>query len=116
MVRWRLFTFLLHCQITVLSCLRCLSSGKGKPFRFLNCLANHESFIQLVTEAWQSEGSGNPMTRVWFRLKKVKERLKTLNTQHYSNVSQRLQVAQDKLQQVQFGSLCLGESCNARSG
>lgn len=70
-----------------------VSQGKGKPFRFLNCLAEHDSFLSVVEEAWKLGSHSNPMVKVWFQLKKVKERLKTLNSQHFSNVAQRVQDA-----------------------
>ncbi|XP_021767614.1 uncharacterized protein LOC110732003 [Chenopodium quinoa] len=35
--------------------------GKGRPFRFLNCLANHDVFLSVVDSAWQCSVTGSAM-------------------------------------------------------
>lgn len=48
----------------------CLLCGAGRPFRFLNVLASHASFLDVVREV-----NGCPMFKVWTRLKHVKDGL-----------------------------------------
>ena len=38
--------------------------AKGRPFRFLNYLADHPDFLSTVEIVWNSNHQGNPMQRV----------------------------------------------------
>ncbi|XP_021762503.1 uncharacterized protein LOC110727244 [Chenopodium quinoa] len=51
------------------------STGKGKPFKFLNCLLSHVDFQITIEDAWRKEASGGAMLR-WNKLKTIKEKLK----------------------------------------
>ncbi|XP_019235628.1 PREDICTED: uncharacterized protein LOC109215961 [Nicotiana attenuata] len=43
--------------------------GGPRPFRFLNCLADHENFIQAVAAAWNQRTNGTGMNKIWQKLK-----------------------------------------------
>lgn len=73
----------------------------GKPFRFFNCLADDERFIPLIKNCWCKEAILSNMCRVWTKLKKVKQELKALNTQHYIGVDKKLKYFRDQLKVVQ---------------
>ncbi|XP_021769467.1 uncharacterized protein LOC110733686 [Chenopodium quinoa] len=75
--------------------------GKGKPFRFLNYLAEHENFMSSVEGAWQSSHSKNAMNVVWCKLKQVKGVLKTLNIQKFGDIHGRVEDACNQLSTVQ---------------
>ncbi|XP_021731517.1 uncharacterized protein LOC110698406 [Chenopodium quinoa] len=60
--------------------------GKGRPFRFLNCIASHTDFNDAIKEAWDHSGYGSVMGQVWNKLKSVKAKVKELNINHFSNV------------------------------
>ncbi|XP_075101938.1 uncharacterized protein LOC142177361 [Nicotiana tabacum] len=56
------------------------TGGKTKPFRFFNCIAEHQDFLPLIEDCWKLPTPETYMRRVWNKLKSVKQRLKTLNT------------------------------------
>ncbi|XP_021717656.1 uncharacterized protein LOC110685438 [Chenopodium quinoa] len=49
-------------------------AGKGRPFRFLNCIADHPDFLDTVSQAWSSGSS------IWQKLNSVKSSIKFLNS------------------------------------
>ncbi|XP_074267048.1 uncharacterized protein LOC141590351 [Silene latifolia] len=61
-----------------------------KQFSFLNCWTSHPDFLPIVSEAWTSTITGNPMFRLMGKLKRVRAGLKKLHTAHYSNIGQRI--------------------------
>ncbi|XP_075079358.1 uncharacterized protein LOC142164747 [Nicotiana tabacum] len=73
----------------------------GKPFRFLNCLADDGRFISLIKQCWCKEENLSSMGSIWAKLKEVKKALKTLNTQHYMGVDKKLKYLRDQLKEVQ---------------
>ncbi|XP_021715626.1 uncharacterized protein LOC110683535 [Chenopodium quinoa] len=75
--------------------------GKGRPFRFLNCLTEHGSFFTIMETAWQNSGSENPMNDIWYKLKHVKTTLKSLNTQKFGDINAKLDSAQNHFNDIQ---------------
>lgn len=65
----------------------------ARPFKFLNCLADHVNFLRIVREAWNESTQGYGMHGVWKSLKIVKRRLKQLNTQEYGNCKEKINFA-----------------------
>ncbi|XP_021767732.1 uncharacterized protein LOC110732122 [Chenopodium quinoa] len=53
--------------------------GKGRPFRFLNCIADHLDFLDTVSQAWGSSIS------VWQKLNSVKSSIKSLNSKQFES-------------------------------
>nr|XP_009780614.1 PREDICTED: uncharacterized protein LOC104229646 [Nicotiana sylvestris] len=79
-------------------------TGMGtRPFKFFNCLATHHKFNDIVSKGWMKRIRGNPMLKVWYKLKHLKKDLKQLNNKEYSNVGQKIQAASNKLMNIQMG-------------
>lgn len=76
-------------------------SKKGKPFRFLNALADHKDFDKIVHQQWQANTPGCKMKQVWHKLKQVKLGLKELNSKEFANIENKIQQAQDDLDDIQ---------------
>ncbi|KAH0636028.1 hypothetical protein KY290_036423 [Solanum tuberosum] len=53
---------------------------RHKPFKFLNHLAKHENFQEIVQRAWKQRPSNGTMYRIWQKLQNVKKGLKELNS------------------------------------
>ncbi|XP_021739773.1 uncharacterized protein LOC110706185 [Chenopodium quinoa] len=85
--------------------------GKGRPFRFLNCLNSHPDFNGIVQEVWNKGFRGTPMYRVWSKLKYLKVHLKGLNRSSFSNVDQRLSECQVTSLDIQ-NQLAHNPNCN----
>ena len=58
---------------------------RGRPFEFLNILAEDKRFFDVVSEAWRSVYDRHYMKRVWKGLQAVKKALKNLQPTHYPN-------------------------------
>ncbi|XP_019244458.1 PREDICTED: uncharacterized protein LOC109224325 [Nicotiana attenuata] len=73
----------------------------GRPFKFFNCMAQHKEFEDAVYECWRKRGGGTIMNKVWMKLKLLKNKLKQMNRQEFSNTGQRIQAARIKLEEIQ---------------
>ncbi|XP_021766985.1 uncharacterized protein LOC110731431 [Chenopodium quinoa] len=62
-------------------------AGKGRPFRFLNCIADHPDFLDTVSQAWCSGGS------VWQKLNSVKSSIKSLNSKQFGYIVEKIDQA-----------------------
>ncbi|XP_019259894.1 PREDICTED: uncharacterized protein LOC109237950 [Nicotiana attenuata] len=65
-------------------------SKGAKPFKFFNHLAKHPEFITLVKKTWGSRQHSKGMETVWYKLKQVKQELKTLNCKEFSEVTEKV--------------------------
>ncbi|XP_019223582.1 PREDICTED: uncharacterized protein LOC109205329 [Nicotiana attenuata] len=72
-----------------------------RPFKFFNCLANHQKFEEIVSHYGRRKHSGNKMQNVWYKLKAMKGELKKLNTQEYCSVGNKIQETKNKLMKLQ---------------
>lgn len=64
-----------------------LPQAGTKPFRFLNYLTKHPTFLMVVSQAWAQDGtSSTTLKDLCLKLKCIKNDLKTLNKQNYSNI------------------------------
>ncbi|XP_021764112.1 uncharacterized protein LOC110728770 [Chenopodium quinoa] len=70
-------------------------AGKGRPFRFLNCIADHPNFLDIVSQAWCSGSS------VWQKLNSVKSSIKSLNSKQFSNIAEKIDQAIVELAGIQ---------------
>ncbi|XP_070027760.1 uncharacterized protein LOC142170514 [Nicotiana tabacum] len=61
-----------------------------KPFKFLNHLADHKDFLEIVNKAWIGGWTGDKMKDVWEKLKRVKIAMKKLNAEEYNAVGGRI--------------------------
>lgn len=69
----------------------CLSLASGspthaKPFRFQKMWTLHEHFMDLVRSTWSQPAPGDPISRMVFKLRRLKERLKIWNRETFGNV------------------------------
>ncbi|XP_019239440.1 PREDICTED: uncharacterized protein LOC109219434 [Nicotiana attenuata] len=74
---------------------------KSRPFRFLNCIADHHQFLQKVEQAWEEGSTGGMIQIVWNKLKRVNEVIKEINTKHYKGVDERIKRMREELQSTQ---------------
>ncbi|XP_059301906.1 uncharacterized protein LOC132053823 [Lycium ferocissimum] len=73
----------------------------ARPFRFLNHLTTHTDFHEVVKQVWDTPMQGSHMTLIWNKLKLMKEEMKKMNHQEFSNVEQRIQSYRQQLSEVQ---------------
>ncbi|XP_021732888.1 uncharacterized protein LOC110699669 [Chenopodium quinoa] len=70
-------------------------TGKGRPFRFLNCVADHPDFLDTVSQAWCSGSS------VWKKLNSLKSSIKSLNSKQFGNIAEKIDQANVELAGIQ---------------
>ncbi|XP_039001171.1 uncharacterized protein LOC120127313 [Hibiscus syriacus] len=78
---------------------------RPKPFKFFNFWAQHPEFMNVVRESWQTSTHGSPMQNLFFKLKLLKTRLKSLNQHYYSDISARVKQKKLELETQQLLSL-----------
>ncbi|KAJ4906795.1 Uncharacterized protein Rs2_10453 [Raphanus sativus] len=83
-----------------------LPKAGTQPFRFLNYLTKHPSFLEVVINAWLLAGnvSANLASLCW-KLKNIKTSLKTLNKENFSSIQQRVSESYRLLQLAQVQAL-----------
>ncbi|XP_059309968.1 uncharacterized protein LOC132061119 [Lycium ferocissimum] len=72
-----------------------------KPFKFLNHLAKHPTFLQHVNNNWKSNVQGTPMERIWKNFKLMKGSMMGLNTKEFSNVESKIPSIRQQLEDIQ---------------
>lgn len=89
----------------------CFSPNKagGRPFKFLNCVADHKDFLNTVASAWDTRVSGCYMFQVWIKLQEVKKGVKSLHSSQFGNVQDKIDCCTSELHQTQ-GSLATDSS------
>ncbi|XP_019236935.1 PREDICTED: uncharacterized protein LOC109217163 [Nicotiana attenuata] len=75
------------------------NDSRRRPFKFYNCLAEHEEFEKVVQNGWKYKGSN--MEGIMQNLKKVKYGLKNLNRQEYTGITKKVQQKREELANVQ---------------
>lgn len=73
----------------------------GRPFLFLNILADHSQFSETVQAAWQQQVFGSPMVCLWAKLKCVKSGLKFLHSQHFATIESNVEHPTKSLEDTQ---------------
>ncbi|XP_019254007.1 PREDICTED: uncharacterized protein LOC109232716 [Nicotiana attenuata] len=80
--------------------------GRGikgaRPFKFFNHLAQHPDFISIVTNKWGSGQHMKGMEAIWYKLKQVKQELKTLNCRKFSKVTKKVDYYRKELNEMQI--------------
>ncbi|XP_059295549.1 uncharacterized protein LOC132048883 [Lycium ferocissimum] len=61
-----------------------------RPFRFLNFWINHDSFKELITQNWSTEGTGSPYLKFKLKLKKLKRVLSQWSRDTFGDIFQQL--------------------------
>jgi len=72
-----------------------------KPFRFFYMWMDHDEFMPLVKKVWDQNSGGCPMYHLCYKLRKLKQELKLFNTTHFSNISDRVKDAKNKMDKAQ---------------
>lgn len=76
-----------------------------QPFKFLNYLTKHPSFLEVVSDAWSQVGSVSAnLTSLCWKLKCIKRSLKPLNRE-FSNIQERVKTTHSLLQVAQVQAL-----------
>ncbi|XP_039004676.1 uncharacterized protein LOC120131861 [Hibiscus syriacus] len=76
-----------------------------KPFKFFNLWVQHPKFMNVVRQSWQTPSKGNPMQNLFFKLKRLKTCLKSLNQLFYNDISARAKQKKLELETQQLLSL-----------
>ncbi|XP_070013796.1 uncharacterized protein [Nicotiana sylvestris] len=74
---------------------------KNKPFRFFNCIAEHQDFLPLIEDCWKLPTPKTYMRSVSNKLKCIKQRLKTLNIEQFKGVEGKLKHIMNQLREIQ---------------
>lgn len=88
-----------HCPV-ILNCTVEEDKG-GRPFRFLNYMADHNNFDSVVGACWAGPFSGSAMAKVWHKLKRVKAELKQLHKEEFRHIHDRIEMLRSDLDEVQ---------------
>lgn len=75
--------------------------GKGRPFRFLNYLADHPDFLNVVEGVWRMEQRGSAMEQVWRKLKCLKGALKSSHVVQFQHIRDTILNCQSELDEIQ---------------
>ncbi|KAM3250209.1 hypothetical protein P3L10_004278 [Capsicum annuum] len=75
-------------------------TSKAKPFKFINHLAQHENFQEIVMRAWNQRHRGGKMYDVWQKLKNVKVAMKVLNISSYQGVDLKIRIYKQQLRDI----------------
>ena len=74
---------------------------ESKPFRFLNYLCEHQDFLKVVREAWQTTTKGTGLQKLWYKMKNVKIGLKQLHTKEFSGINDKIKEWEGNLYNIQ---------------
>ncbi|KAF5193156.1 Dnase i-like superfamily protein [Thalictrum thalictroides] len=71
------------------------------PFRFFNHWLENKEFKALVEETWDCAVSGNPMMKLYTKLKLLKGKLKEWSKQNFSDLHEKVVKAREDLERIQ---------------
>ncbi|GFY87986.1 hypothetical protein Acr_05g0016250 [Actinidia rufa] len=71
------------------------------PFKFFNMWANHDKFLEIVSNSWGMQLRGTAMYKLCRKLKAAKDPLRDLNKKHFSHIAARTEAAEEDLIQAQ---------------
>lgn len=73
----------------------------SKPFKFLNCLADHKDFLSIIEEAQGRLIHANIMKGIWQKMKLVKQGMKQLNKEEFFDVGRKVEECRRQLDELQ---------------
>ncbi|GMJ15706.1 hypothetical protein HRI_005239800 [Hibiscus trionum] len=79
-----------------------------KPFRFFNFWSSHPQFLGIVAASWGDAVDGNPMKRLFLKLKRLKSSLKQFNTEVFGEIAERVRRKRKELEDAQLTNLSVG--------
>lgn len=77
------------------------SSQGGKPFKFLNIMAEQVEFLDTIERAWNSVNGRHRLQSIWLKLKAVKKELKQMKSQKVGLAHEKVEVLRQQLQDLQ---------------
>lgn len=75
--------------------------GGPRPFKFTSCWMRHKEFKKILQESWEQKVEGSPLKILHQKLKNLKEPLRKLNNEYFSNISDRVEAARKDLENTQ---------------
>ncbi|KAE8691842.1 Bifunctional dTDP-4-dehydrorhamnose 3,5-epimerase/dTDP-4-dehydrorhamnose reductase [Hibiscus syriacus] len=79
--------------------------NKPKPFKIFNCWTLHHIFLNIFSQYWYPPCQGNPMKKLFLKLKRLKSNLKQLNKESFSDISARVREKQEEIEKQKLLSL-----------
>ncbi|XP_039025208.1 uncharacterized protein LOC120158443 [Hibiscus syriacus] len=64
-----------------------------------------QDFLNIVKESWLEHCNGNPLQRLFTKMKRLKPKLKDLNNEQYSDISKRVLCKRAELERIQLRNL-----------
>ncbi|CAL1407030.1 unnamed protein product [Linum trigynum] len=72
-----------------------------KPIKFFKFWTQHPKFDELLEEAWRSNVTLHPLIRVSLKLKNLKNLLRKLNIEEFSDLSERVKEKEREVNDIQ---------------
>ncbi|XP_038996334.1 uncharacterized protein LOC120120892 [Hibiscus syriacus] len=85
-------------------------TNRPKPFKFFNFWTKHPNYLEVVQSSWQLPIHGNPLQKLFLKLKRLKPCLNKLNKDNYNDISARVRLKRTELEQIQISILNLHNS------
>ncbi|XP_039052012.1 uncharacterized protein LOC120193638 [Hibiscus syriacus] len=79
--------------------------NRPKPFKFFNFWSDHPSFLNVVRNSWLPFSSGNPMSVLFTKLKRLKSALKQFNNENFNNLPSKVKAKKAELELQQLRTL-----------
>ncbi|XP_010684467.1 uncharacterized protein LOC104899025 [Beta vulgaris subsp. vulgaris] len=73
----------------------------GRPFKFLNIMAEQEDFLLTVDKAWSSIQGRSSLQSIWLKLKAVKRDLKVMKKQKMGIAQDKVEVLRQQITELQ---------------
>lgn len=83
--------------------------GEGRPFKFLNYVAEHSQFLPILKEEMSHKHHSSATRDLWQSLKAVKMKLKQLHKEEFANTTIRIEDTRSQLADIQ---LALSSDCD----
>lgn len=88
-----------HCLIMIIT--PQVDRMKKRAFTYCNMWSSHSSYVRVVRDCWETQISGCYMFQIVKKLKKQKQKLRTLHKQNFSNIEEAVKINRGKLQCLQ---------------
>ncbi|XP_021835349.2 uncharacterized protein [Spinacia oleracea] len=76
----------------------------------MNYLADHTTFVGLVTDSWNMEDRGHLMEQIWCKLVRIKNKLKSLHKEEFAHAAEKIEHYRGELDSVQTQLRVCGSS------
>ncbi|XP_038992139.1 uncharacterized protein LOC120115513 [Hibiscus syriacus] len=93
-----------HCMALV-SLHKEVQTNRPKPFKFFNCWAFHQNFLNIVSQSWSMPIQGNPMKKIFLKLKRLKVSLQNLNKGFFRDISTQVRQKREEIEKQQVLTL-----------